>query len=175
MGGFPVDYLSEDLILTWALLVKRQQIRFVPEALCYTQEPSSLEMVLRQLDRWGRGLFQGIAKYKRQILSFINPSFSIFVLFWFLEGIIAPFLPLITIATTIKFGFVFLIFTAISELVLTVMPAAIGSYKHGNLLETLLSLPYFYLLRLVAMFAWWRSLWREWIRRQELPQWHKGH
>ncbi|MGC9049147.1 MAG: glycosyltransferase [Patescibacteria group bacterium] len=177
-GGFGID-LSEDLILTWEQLTKGQQVRFVPEALCYTQEPTSLGMVLRQLDRWGRGFFQGVAKYKRQILSFTNPSFSIFVLFWLLEGIIAPFLPLITLITTIKFGLGFLkivvIVTAMYEFAITVMPAAIGSYKHGHLLATMCSLPYFSLLRLVAMFAWWRAMWKEWIVREHLPEWHKGH
>jgi cellulose synthase/poly-beta-1,6-N-acetylglucosamine synthase-like glycosyltransferase len=177
-GGFGVDSLSEDLVLTWEQLVRGRKVCFVPDAICYTAEPWNCKMLCRQLDRWQRGFFEAVEKFKREILSFSNSTFSVFVLFWLIEVFISPVLPMITLWATLQFGLDFLrvaiFFVLISELVLTVIPALIGALKHRHLLKTICGLPWFYLLRIISVFTWWRSLWRQWVMKEAVG-WNKGH
>ncbi len=62
---FNTGTLTEDFDIT--LQVHRQKlgkIAYIPEAISYTQDPQSLHDFIKQTERWFRGYFQGISKYK---------------------------------------------------------------------------------------------------------------
>lgn len=181
MKGFPIYDIGEDMYMTWEQLVRGHSVRFVPEALCYTQEPSTFRILLRQLERWSIGFFSCFTQFRGEILSFRRPAFSVFALFWLLEGILAPFLPLLTFGILAGGGHgsatlweIYLISLAI-DIVLVATPAVVGAVKRKHLLLTLLGLPCFYLLRLIAIPVWWWSLWMRWIVGAPEPDWAKGH
>lgn len=182
IGGFPVDGLSEDMAMTWRqILISPESVRFVPDALCYTQEPPNLLTLIRQLSRWSTGFFENLYKYRKEIFSFRQKAFSIFVLFWVFEGLITPILPLITLLGYLyshgdpRFIQTYLLFAGISETFLTVAPAMVGGIKTRRLLLTMVSFPCYYLLRLLATFVWFKSLLWEWLRKKPQPEWAKGH
>lgn len=62
---FNTGSLTEDFDIT--LQVHRQKlgkIAYIPEAISYTQDPQTLHDFIMQTERWFRGYFQGISKYK---------------------------------------------------------------------------------------------------------------
>jgi cellulose synthase/poly-beta-1,6-N-acetylglucosamine synthase-like glycosyltransferase len=62
---FDTSSLTEDFDLTLQLHRKKLgRIRFVPEAINYTQDPRTIKDFYGQTLRWQRGFFQGVRKYK---------------------------------------------------------------------------------------------------------------
>ena len=66
---FHTGNMTEDFDLT--LQIHRRKlgkIRFIPEAINYTQDPNNLEDYTNQTLRWYRGFFQGLRQYKIGLL-----------------------------------------------------------------------------------------------------------
>lgn len=62
---FETESLTEDFDLTLQIHRKKLgRIRFVPEAVNYTQDPRTIGDFYGQTLRWQRGFFQGVRKYK---------------------------------------------------------------------------------------------------------------
>jgi cellulose synthase/poly-beta-1,6-N-acetylglucosamine synthase-like glycosyltransferase len=62
---FKTESLTEDFDLTLQIHRKRLgRIRFIPEAVNFTQDPRTLRDFISQTLRWQRGFFQGIRKYR---------------------------------------------------------------------------------------------------------------
>ncbi len=78
VGGFRNDHLGEDMEMTMRLhrhyLKKKQPYRIVyaPDAVAWTEVPSSWEILRKQRIRWHRGLIQVIWQYKGMIF---NPRY----------------------------------------------------------------------------------------------------
>lgn len=47
--------------------------------------------------------------------------------------------------------------------------------KFGRFRQVLVSIPAYYVLRPINIYVFWRSMWREWVRRDVLRVWEKGH
>lgn len=61
---FATESLTEDFDLTLQIHRKRLgKIRFIPEAVNYTQDPRTINDFISQTLRWQRGFFQGVRKY----------------------------------------------------------------------------------------------------------------
>lgn len=79
-GGYDTDTLGEDMELVVKLHVfcrnnmQKYSIRYEPNAVCWSQAPSSLGDLIKQRRRWHLGLFQSMIKY-RQI--FANLRFGL--------------------------------------------------------------------------------------------------
>ena len=62
---FGAESLTEDFDLTLQIHRKKLgRIKFIPEAVNYTQDPRTLSDFIAQTLRWQRGFFQGVKKYK---------------------------------------------------------------------------------------------------------------
>lgn len=62
---FLTDSLTEDFDITVQIHRKKLgKIKFIPEAVNYTQDPQTLKDFWKQTQRWYRGFFQGVTKYK---------------------------------------------------------------------------------------------------------------
>lgn len=62
---FSTGSLTEDFDITIQIHRKRLgKIRFIPEAINYTQDPRNIEDFYKQTLRWYRGLFQGAMRYR---------------------------------------------------------------------------------------------------------------
>jgi cellulose synthase/poly-beta-1,6-N-acetylglucosamine synthase-like glycosyltransferase len=63
--NFATESLTEDFDLTLQIHRKHLgRIRFIPEAVNYTQDPQTLKDFYNQSLRWQRGFFQGLKKYR---------------------------------------------------------------------------------------------------------------
>lgn len=162
VGGYWHKSLGEDIELITRMrkyMHERNEhflIKYIPETLCWTEVPSSMELFLKQRTRWARGLAQTLWLHKK---IFFNPkygrtgllAFPYFVLFEFavpileLIGIIVLILDLLFFDINYEFllivsVFVYLFYTAIT-LISVLLDQLI--YKHySNIKE---------IIRLIAM------------------------
>lgn len=147
---FTAHSLTEDFDIT--LQVHRKHlgnIRFVPEAVNYTQDPLTLHDFCKQNLRWQRGFFQGVAKYR------VGTKFSRVDI-----GIGYVLLELLLYLTQMLVVVPYLVFTthnwmfipaAIFADFLAVAGLAIFSAGVTQRLSIILQLPAFYFLRWVEV------------------------
>ena len=78
-GGYDSSTMGEDMELVVKLHVfcrendRDYRIRYVPDAICWTQVPEKLSDLIKQRRRWHIGLFQSMMRY-RNILA--NPKYG---------------------------------------------------------------------------------------------------
>src|SRR5712691_6120966 len=58
--GWSDRTLAEDMDLTWSLYQTGNEVRFVPEAVCYPIEPHTFTLMRKQLRRWSHGFHQNV-------------------------------------------------------------------------------------------------------------------
>jgi cellulose synthase/poly-beta-1,6-N-acetylglucosamine synthase-like glycosyltransferase len=93
VGGFRSDTVAEDCDITIRMLCSGLTIGNVPEAIAYTEAPSSVEMFFQQRVRWTIGLMQGLLKHRKQLSGHANRNLSsIVVPFTWVYRIALPFL-----------------------------------------------------------------------------------
>lgn len=113
-GGYDTDTLGEDMELVVKLHVfcrnnqRKYSIRYEPNAVCWSQAPSSLKDLMKQRRRWHLGLFQSMTKYRQifcnlqfGLVSFI--SYLYYLLFELLSPVIEVF-GIFTMALALCFG-----------------------------------------------------------------------
>jgi biofilm PGA synthesis N-glycosyltransferase PgaC len=147
--------LTEDFDLTLQIHRKNLgRIRFIPEAINYTQDPRTLHDFINQTLRWQRGFFQGVRKYRigfRLHLIDAGVGYQMFesVYYLFQLLIVGPLL----LISARSFETVLSILAAdfIAIIVLAIFSAIVA-----RRLIILLSLPYFYFLRCIELgiFIW---------------------
>jgi biofilm PGA synthesis N-glycosyltransferase PgaC len=57
VGGWP-DCVGEDIVLTWAILRRGYRVGFAEDAVAFTNVPVTLVQLVRQRQRWSRGLIE---------------------------------------------------------------------------------------------------------------------
>jgi cellulose synthase/poly-beta-1,6-N-acetylglucosamine synthase-like glycosyltransferase len=79
IGGYAADTVGEDMELVVRLhrhfrnLKRRYRIVFVPEPVCWTEAPESLDVLSRQRRRWQRGALETC---QRHLPMFLNPRYG---------------------------------------------------------------------------------------------------
>jgi cellulose synthase/poly-beta-1,6-N-acetylglucosamine synthase-like glycosyltransferase len=147
---FESESLTEDFDLTLQIHRKKLgRIKFVPEAVNFTQDPRTLKDFYDQTLRWQRGFFQGVRKYRIGMRPhFIDVGVgyqlgeTIYYLFQLL--ILLPYLALATHGFKAPLMIITADFIAICGL--AVFSAVVT--KRPVILTTL---PYFYILRLFEL------------------------
>ncbi len=171
MGGFDPKTIAEDMDLTWKFLIEGYGVYCDQCAYCYPIEPPTLKVFVNQIDRWYRGFFQNISihSFRRKkwlgayvygslIDSFTAIIISIFA-FIFFKGNLLKVLITITMI----------------NLIATAIPCLIKGWKMGMAGKVFTSLPFYFPVRAITLFIFWRSLWKEWIIKDKLTSWSKGH
>ncbi|MEB3749775.1 glycosyltransferase [Geobacillus sp. FSL W8-0032] len=99
VGGWP-NAIGEDIVLSWRLLERGWKIYFEPQAVAFTDVPSSWRHFCRQRARWARGMIealkavkpwqqpQGFVKYLTMINLVLPYLDAVYTLCW-LPGFIA--------------------------------------------------------------------------------------
>jgi cellulose synthase/poly-beta-1,6-N-acetylglucosamine synthase-like glycosyltransferase len=78
-GGYDTSTVGEDAELVLRLHRQRRQrgescrITFFPDPICWTEAPSSLRVLIRQRDRWQRGLIEMLWRHRAM---FANPRYG---------------------------------------------------------------------------------------------------
>jgi cellulose synthase/poly-beta-1,6-N-acetylglucosamine synthase-like glycosyltransferase len=92
--GYATDTITEDMELVLRLhrhyleAGTPYRIRFTPDPLCWTEVPSSMQVLRRQRNRWHRGLIETLWKHRRMTL---NPRYGrlgmiVIPYFWLVEA-----------------------------------------------------------------------------------------
>ena len=108
VGGYAHDTDTEDLELVVRLhehmrrKKKRYRVVFVPDPVCWTEAPATLKVLMRQRNRWHRGLIQTMWTHKRMML---NPRYgavglAAFPYFFFFE-MLGPFIEVLGYAAVV--------------------------------------------------------------------------
>ncbi len=107
-GGYDPGTVGEDfeLVMKIHVFCKMHQIdyliKYVPEAVCWSQVPETITGLMKQRRRWNKGLLQGMLKYKEV---FFNYRFGVlsFVsfLYFLIYELLSPFIELFGIFTMI--------------------------------------------------------------------------
>lgn len=90
-GFYSSDTFAEDADVTLKILAKGWKIVYEPNAIAYTEAPSSIYQLLKQRYRWTRGILQAIRKHKRYLYNptvNFNNSFIMWSMFY--EALIWP-------------------------------------------------------------------------------------
>jgi len=80
VGGYDSESDTEDLELVVRLHEncrrkrKKYRIVFVPDPVCWTEVPTTFQILRRQRNRWHRGLLQSLWRHKRMML---NPKYGV--------------------------------------------------------------------------------------------------
>lgn len=69
LGGYSSDTLTEDMDLTFSIAAAGFQVRFEPDAISYTEPPTSVRNLWKQRMRWMYGTFQCMGKYRHAVLN----------------------------------------------------------------------------------------------------------
>lgn len=143
---FESETITEDFDITLQFHRKKLgKIRFIPEAVNYTQDPQTLRDFCRQTARWQRGFFQGVTKYKigrrAQAIDFsIGYQLLEMIIFLVQMFVLIPFI----IVTTGKWQIIPVMFV-LDMFILSII--AISTCAVTKRLSIISILPYFYFLR----------------------------
>ena len=108
VGGYDSSTLGEDMELVVKLHTfcrnnkMPYEIRYEPNAICWSQVPSSLKDLTTQRRRWHLGLFQSLLKYRR---IFLNLKFGLIgfisYIYYLIYELLSPVIEIVGILVTI--------------------------------------------------------------------------
>lgn len=111
-GGYDTNTLGEDMELVVRLheFCRKNQIEYAirnePNAICWSQAPSSFRDLWKQRRRWHLGLFQSLTRHRSM---FLSPDFglvgSLSYLYYILYELLSPAIELFGLAVTISAWF----------------------------------------------------------------------
>ena len=147
VGGVSADTLAEDTDLTMALCRSRWRVVYAPDAVAWTEAPTSLRQLWRQRYRWSYGTMQAMWKHRRAVIErgesgrFGRYCLTYLAFFHVLLPLIAPVVDVFSI-----YGVVFLnpVHVALFWLSFVALQALAGGYAlrlDGERLRSLWVLP----------------------------------
>jgi poly-beta-1,6-N-acetyl-D-glucosamine synthase len=173
MGGWSTRTLAEDMDLTWTMYGEGQRVRFVPEAVCYPIEPYTLDFLTKQLRRWSHGFVQNVRLHRRSLLDLGYLRSMVTVAFW--DALFASLAYVILVpALAIAIDWAILLAYLIDAPFVAV-PVIVQARRRRELGRALVSLPSFFVLRVVNGVFMLRAMWRELVLRRPLLVYEKGH
>lgn len=102
VGGFSTDTVGEDMDMTMKLhrhhhdLNLKYRLSYVPDAVCWTEVPDTLNILRSQRCRWHRGLLEVLSRHKPMIF---NPRYgkigTLGISYLFIVDGVGPFLELL--------------------------------------------------------------------------------
>lgn len=116
VGGYSTNTVGEDMELVtkiheYCLNNKiKYSIKYAPDAICYTQAPTTLKDLKKQRQRWHRGLFQSLIMHKNMALN-LKYGFvgCVSYLYYWIYELVSPITEIV--------GFIFIIISALLELI----------------------------------------------------------
>jgi biofilm PGA synthesis N-glycosyltransferase PgaC len=159
--------------LTWTIYGSGKQVRFIPDALCYPIEPYNLDLASKQLRRWSHGFVQNVRLHRRSVLELGYLRSMVAVAFWdavFASLAYVVLLPALAIAIHPAILLAYLV-----DLPVVAVPVLIQASRRREVRRALMSLPSFFVLRVVNGVFMLSAMWRELVMRRPLVVWEKGH
>jgi biofilm PGA synthesis N-glycosyltransferase PgaC len=155
------------------MYARGQRVRFIPEAVCYPIEPHNLDFLSKQLRRWSHGFVQNVRFHWRSLLDLGYLRSMVAVAFWdalFASLAYVVLLPALAIAIDRGILLAYLI-----DAPVVTVPVVVQASRRRELRRALVSLPSFFVLRIVNSVFMLSALWRELVLRRSLLVYEKGH
>jgi poly-beta-1,6-N-acetyl-D-glucosamine synthase len=173
MGGWSTRTMAEDMDLTWSLYEHGWSVRFIPAAVSFPIEPHTRDFMSKQLRRWSHGFLQNVRLHRRGILG--QPLLRSIVAVGLWDALIAStavlfLLPLLALLVDPRFLLVYVL-----DLPAVLLPALIVGWKRREVGKVIASYPAFLVLRTYNAVHMLRAMWFEFVRRQPLLAYEKGH
>lgn len=163
--SFTHDTITEDLDFTYKLNKMGLKIKYSRKAICYTQDPPTLNAYINQMRRWFGGGWQNI---KKHIMVPNSPGMAMELSLIYIEGLVYSFtiliLPIINLYLSV---YIFLVYFSVLMCV-----AIFGAYKEKRP-DLLLALPGYIFLRFVNAYIFIEQFIKEIILRKKNLAWFK--
>jgi len=145
-GGYSTDTVCEDIELTIRIHRKYKRagtpykILFSPDPICWTEVPRSMKVLRSQRNRWHRGLWETLWRYRRMLF---NPRYGTVGMvalpyFWVFEGLapLVEVLGYVMLPLSFFFGFLFWQFAVLFLFLAVMLGMLVSQVSVG--IETLL-------------------------------------
>ena len=173
-GGWSNRTLAEDMDLTWSLYQSGNEVRFVPEAVCYPIEPHSFTLMRKQLRRWSHGFLQNVRLHWRGLLGVPYLRSAVAVAVWDATIAAAVYLMLLPIlAVWLASPWILLGYVIDAPAVL--VPVLAGAAPRREIRRALASLPAFFVLRTVNALFFLKAACAEFLLGRSWHVYEKGH
>lgn len=173
-GGWQTRTMAEDMDLTWSMYHAGQRVRFVPEAVCYPIEPHNFSFMRKQLRRWSHGFMQNVQLHWARLLPIGFLRSVIGVALW--ESTIASVIYLVVVPFTalwLQNPLLLLVYVLDAPaLMVPVLAQAAARKEFGR---ALVSIPAFFVLRVVNCVFVLEAIWSEFVVKRPLLVYEKGH
>ena len=172
-GGWSLRTMAEDMDLTWSFYHAGRGIRFVPEAVSYPMEPHNYHFMSKQLRRWSHGFVQNVCVHWKDLLKHSYLSSIIAVALW--DSIVASLCYLILVPLLAIFVHPLFLLGYLIDAPAVAVPALVKGIERREVGKVLMSLPGFFILRLVNSIFMLKALWLELVMKRPLMVYEKGH
>ncbi len=173
MGGFKSRSMAEDMDLTWEFALNGYYVYCVQDAYCYPYDPPTFKIFVSQIDRWYRSFFQNISIHRKDFRK--NKKIGLFIYWYLIEGLISPFIMPIIIFLMTKDILFTLLLAFLIDLLIVLLFTIFKGIKIGKFWKVITSIPSYFIIRPINLVIFWRSFWKEWIKKEPLTVWNKGH
>jgi biofilm PGA synthesis N-glycosyltransferase PgaC len=173
-GGWQTRTMAEDMDLTWSMYQQGRTVRFVPEAVCYPIEPHNYHFMSKQLKRWSHGFMQNVQLHWKGLLPI-----------GFLRSVIGVALWESTIASVIYLGVVpitalwtrnpLILIVYVLDAPALMVPVLMQASRRNEFWRALVSIPSFFVLRIVNCLFVLEAIWSEFVIGKRLAVYEKGH
>lgn len=173
LGGWSNRTMAEDMDLTWTIYEAGDKVRFLPAAVSYPIEPHDFAFLSKQLRRWSHGFVQNVRLHRRSLLRLGFLRSTVAVAFW--DALLASFaylalIPALAIAIDPLVLLAYLI-----DAPVVMVPVLWQAIERKEARRALVSLPSFFVLRIVNGLFMIRALWNELLAGRPLLVYEKGH
>lgn len=173
LGLFKERSMAEDMDLTWeAHFTRNKKVYCEINAVCYPLDPPTLSIYYNQLRRWYSGFLQCMAIHKGNLCC--NWKFGALYFFYMIEAIFFPISAVALLIYNLALWKVLLVIVILHEM-LVIVPVMFRGWRLRMFWKAMMSLPAYYITRPVNLAAWYASLFQEWIFRNKMIVWKKGH
>jgi biofilm PGA synthesis N-glycosyltransferase PgaC len=173
INGWSLQTMAEDMDLTWTAYQLGKKVRFIPKAICYPIEPHNFHFMRKQLKRWAHGFIQNVRLHRKGLLQVPFLRSVVTVMCW--DASIASIfyliaLPILALVVSPAFLLGYII-----DLPMILVPTLVKAYSRGETWKALASIPAFLVLRVVNSAIFLEAIFNEFILKNTLTTYEKGH
>lgn len=172
--GWRTRTMAEDMDLTWSMYQQGRTVRFVPEAVCYPIEPHNFHFMRKQLKRWSHGFMQNVQLHWKGLLPIGFLRSVIGVALW--ESTIASVIYLFIVPLTALYlqnPLVLIVYVLDAPALM--VPVLTEAARRKEFWRALVSIPSFFVLRIVNSLFVLEAIWSEFVIGRRLAVYEKGH
>jgi poly-beta-1,6-N-acetyl-D-glucosamine synthase len=172
-GGWQTRTLAEDMDLTWSFYAKNKKVKFNGKALCYPIEPHNLDFLGKQLKRWSHGFIQNVVFHWKELIRI--PGLREQVLVGFVDAITTGLIYFIITPIFLIINPILIVYLLGADVLFIAVPVFWKGYKLKMLGKTILSLPFYFVLRIVNSLYFFEALFSELLLNKSFKTYMKGH